>query len=95
MSVLTKCQKNVVAKLVPVLSQLSSLPCVVLPPVPLGTVQSVHSRRLCCDDKSHAINAGVLGQDTAMVERLMHPRKLQRIELGFVHALKLLGAGCG
>ena len=55
--------------------QLSLVPCVVLPPVPRYLTGG------CCDDSTHASNAGKTGEDSAMVKKLMHLCKLLRTEL--------------
>ena len=67
--------KGAVAKLVPVLGQLSSVPCVVLLPIPK------YLKGGCCEDKIHATHAGTPGENLVMVEKLMHLRKLLRTEL--------------
>ena len=67
--------KSVISKLVPVLSQLSSVPCVVLPAIPR------YLKGGCCGDQSHATNAGKPGEDTILVEKLLHLRKLLKTEL--------------
>ena len=67
--------KEVISKLVPVLSQLSSVPCVVMPPVPR------YLKGGCCEDRSHATNAGKSGEDTIMLEKLVHLRKVLKTEL--------------
>ena len=67
--------KNVVAKLVPVIGKLSSVPCVVMPPPPR------YLKGGCCVEKTHAINAGQPGENAIMIEKLMHLRKLLRSEL--------------
>ena len=67
--------KRVVTKLVSVLGQLSPVPCVVLPPIPRYLTGG------CCDDSTHASNVGKTGEDSAMVEKLMHMRQLLRREL--------------
>ena len=67
--------KGAVAKLVPVLGQLSSVPCVVLLPIPR------YLKEGCCEDKTHATHAGTPGENLVMVEKLMHLRKLLRTEL--------------
>ena len=67
--------KRVVAKLVPVLGKLSSVPCVVLPPLPR------YLKGGCCMEKTHANNAGIPGENQILIEKLLHLRKLLRSEL--------------
>ena len=67
--------QGVISKLVPVLSKLSSVPCVVLPAIPR------YLKGGCCADKSHATNAGKPGEDAVLVEKLSHLRKLLKTEL--------------
>ena len=67
--------KCVVAKLVPVLGKLRSVPRFVMPTPPR------YLKVGCCVEKTHAINAGLPGENLIMVEKLMHLRKLLRSEL--------------
>ena len=67
--------KTLVGKLVPVLGQLSSIPSVVLSPIPRYVTGG------CCTDVSHPHQAGRPGSDIELVEKIVHLRKLLRNEL--------------